>query len=66
MLGRTLKDVQVDSGDYLVSHGGYFTNPQTLTILSRKLALDWVAANQALSAARLDELYAAYDATQGL
>lgn len=65
--GRAVhQDVRVDAGAYLLAHGGYFTEPQTLAILSRKLALDWAAVNQRLPADRLARLYAAYDQAPGL
>jgi hypothetical protein len=52
----------VDSGSYLLAHGGYFKHSETLDIIGRKLALDWAAHNQRLSEPRLNELYAKYDA----
>ena len=61
-----LKDVQVESGPYLFSHGGYFTKSETLTIISRKLALDWVALNRKLPDSTIDTLYERYDRTLDL
>lgn len=60
------RDVRVNSGAYLLAHGGYFTEPKTLTLISRKLALDWVAVNGMRPAGELDALYAEYDRTLGL
>ena len=61
-----LRDALVEAGPYLLAHLRYFTRPETLTIISRKLALDWAAHHQRLTPARLAELYAAYDRTLGL
>lgn len=58
-----LKDVEVESGPYLLSHGGYFTKSETLAIMSRKLALDWAALNQHLPPDQLKTLYDRYDRT---
>lgn len=63
--GRAVaRDAEVNAGAYLFAHGGYFTEPHTLRIISQKLALDWIAANQRLPAAEVEALYARYD--QGL
>lgn len=65
--GRSVwKDAEVNAGAYLFAHGGYFTEPQTLTIISRKLALDWLAANQRLPEAQARALYARYDDGLGI
>ena len=60
------KDAHVESGPYLLAHTGYFSKPGTLAIISRKLALDWIALNRHLPPARQGELDAAYDSTLGL
>ena len=60
------KDAHVDSGPYLLAHAGYFSKSGTLTIIGRKLALDWLALNRWLPPGRQAELDAAYDATLGL
>lgn len=57
------KDARVNSGAYLLSHGGYFKDPQTLTIISAKLALDWLALNGRLTPAQQDACVARYDQT---
>jgi len=56
-----LKDVLVDAGDYLLAHRGYFAEPRTITIISRKLALDWLALNRRLSDEQIRAYYEAYD-----
>jgi hypothetical protein len=60
------KDVHVESGPYLLAHGGYFSTPGTMAAISRKLALDWIEWNGLVPRARLAELDAAYDSTLGL
>ena len=65
--GRAVwKDARVESGPYLFAHAGYFSTPGTLAIISRKLALDWLALNRRLPSARQAALDAAYDSTLGL
>lgn len=54
-------DVPVETGGYLLAHRGYFTEPRTLDLISRKLALDWLAGNAALSPRQASAHYAAYD-----
>lgn len=60
------KDAQVNSGAYLVSHAGYFKDPQTLTIISAKLTLDWLTLNDRLTPTQQDAYAAHYDQTLGL
>jgi hypothetical protein len=54
-------DVEVDSGDYLLAHMGYFSHEPVLRAIGRKLALDWVASNGTLSAKDVRAQYQAYD-----
>ena len=61
-----LADAEVRAGAYLLAHTRYFTNQDTLTIISRKLALDWCAQHDPRSAPRWRDLSAAYDRTLGL
>ena len=60
-----LADAEVHAGAYLFAHTRYFTNRETLAIISRKLALDWCAQNDQLPAPRWRDLSAAYDRTLG-
>jgi hypothetical protein len=61
-----LQDVQVDSGDYLLAHNGYFTHADTLQIMTVKIVLDAIAASGGLPAKQLTTLYAEYDRSLGL
>ncbi|MBI4342792.1 MAG: hypothetical protein HY599_05445 [Candidatus Omnitrophica bacterium] len=61
-----LADAPVRAGTYLLAHMRYFEDEETLTIISRKLALDWCASSARLPEARLRELGAHYDRTLGL
>jgi hypothetical protein len=54
-------DVEVDTGDYLLSHMGYFSHELVLRAIGRKLALDWAAGNRVLPAKDLQALFKAYD-----
>ena len=58
-------DVRVNSGVYLLAHTAYFQEPVTMKLLSRKLALDWVAHHHAVEASRLASWYDEYDQTLG-
>ncbi len=60
------RDVQVNAGAYLLAHVRYFLEPKTLSIMARKLALDWVVLNRRLPPARLQELDDAYDRSLGI
>lgn len=61
-----LRDVRVESGGYLVAHTRYFTAGQTLKIIGRKLAIDWIALNEQLPKERINQLYADYDQDLGI
>jgi hypothetical protein len=54
-------DVEVDTGDYLLAHMGYFSHELVLRAIGRKLALDWAAGNRVLPAKDLQALFKAYD-----
>ena len=61
-----LRDVRVESGGYLVAHTRYFTAGQTLKIIGRKLAIDWIALNERLPKDDLGRLYSEYDQNLGI
>ena len=56
-----LEDVPVESGIYLLAHARYFTCPQVLAAIGRKVALDWAALNGRLAGQALEQRYAEYD-----
>ncbi len=55
-------DYPVNSGWYWgAAHTEYFTKTDTLDIIARKLAIDWIAKNNALPREAIDKLYASFD-----
>ncbi|MCG3175185.1 MAG: hypothetical protein MOGMAGMI_00107 [Candidatus Omnitrophica bacterium] len=55
-------DYAVDSGwNWGDAHMRYFERTDTLDIIARKLAIDWVACNASLPAADIERLYRDYD-----
>ncbi len=57
------RDIKVNTGMYGFSHGAYFDKPPALDLVSRKIALDWVAANKDVGTDRLESLYEKFDAS---
>jgi hypothetical protein len=55
-------DYQVNTGWFWSkAHTEYFTKSNTLDLIARKLAIDWVALNLKLSREKIDKLYKEYD-----
>ncbi|MFC1632252.1 hypothetical protein ACFL1I_06460 [Candidatus Omnitrophota bacterium] len=61
-----LKDQQVDTGCFGISHLRYWQNHKVHQLIGRKLAIDWLRINNRLSQADFDNLYQSYDKDLGL
>ena len=66
MIEAVFLDVKVDAGIYGLSHTEYFKKKETLTIVSRKLAIDWIALNQKKNEVEITSLYTDFDKTLGI
>lgn len=60
---EVFSDVIVEAGVYGLSHTKYFEKSETLDIVSKKLAIDWIALNDKLPKEEIEKLYQEYDST---
>lgn len=60
-------DYQVNTGFlWWSAHSEYLKKNETLDLIARKLAIDWIAINQKLPQEKIDKLYQDYDHTLGV
>jgi len=54
-------DIQVDAGKYGVAHTEYFNKSDTMTIIAKKIAIDWAVLNKHKDETAANALYEKFD-----